>query len=309
MKPRPAQPSWPKVLTDWCVIKALAQAGCPSLFDPAPELQAAFVTEVSDYVRLRALALREARAESLLITAAEATCEQIGGDAYCAAREALEHAQSAYYVAYARAQREAIGNFPFDSEQSRHLHAQLQRCETELTAHRRRAEPAVRLAQREAAEAFWKTFAACRVPDDFFADVRPDSVLAKMPYRQATWWGLFVGCLRHTMGRSNPSYCRLLAELPRLREEAARPNQILVLSAVVQEWREANAERLGLLQDVHFPVLEQRAFAKRDVVEQWFEQRAPGYRRDSAVREAAARRLYARMDCAPREDSQFYWNN
>lgn len=309
MKPRPPQPNWPAVLTDWCVIKALVGAGWPPLFDKAPEWQAVFVSEVSDYVRFRVLVLREAQAETRLIEAAEATYERIGGAAYCAARDTFECARSTYYVAYARARRQAVGNFPFDSEKSRNLRAQLQHCEMELAALRRRAQPAARLAQRESAETFWNAIAVCRVPDDFFADVHPDSVLAKIPFRYATWWGLFVGWLRHTLWRSNPSYSHLMEELPRLRAEAARPSQILVLSAVVQEWREANGERLGLLKDVHFPVLEQRSFQKHRMVEQWFEQRAPGYRSDPAVREAAAQRLYSRMECVPPERPQLYWRN
>jgi len=45
------------------------------------------------------------------------------------------------------------------------------------------------------------------------------------------------------------------------------------------------------------------------MVEQWFEQRAPGYRSDPAVREAAAQRLYSRMECVPPERPQLYWRN
>jgi hypothetical protein len=64
-----------------------------------------------------------------------------------------------------------------------------------------------------------------------------------------------------------------------------------------------------LLKDVHFPVLEQRSFQKHRMVEQWFEQRAPGYRSDPAVREGAAQRLYSRMECIPPERPQLYWRN
>lgn len=306
MPQRPPQPYWPEVLTDWCVIRALEQAGCPSLLKESGELQAAFVAEVSAYVRLQALALREVQAESRLIEVAEATCERIGGAAYCAAKDAVENARSAYFVAYARA---AASNSPSDEESPGPLQTQLQHCETELASHRRRAQPAVRLAQREAAEAFWNRVEVCRVPDDFFADVRPDSVLAILPFRHATWWGLFVSCLRHLLGRSNPAYSHLLAALPQLRAEAGRPNQILVLSAVVQEWRETNGERLGLLKDVHFPVLEQRSMVKLSEVEQWFEERAPGYRSDPAVRAAAAERLCRQVQRAAGERFQRYWNN
>jgi hypothetical protein len=52
-----------------------------------------------------------------------------------------------------------------------------------------------------------------------------------------------------------------------------------------------------------------RAFAKHAFVTAWFETRAPGYKTDPAVREAAARRLYLRLERGPREQFQQYWNN
>jgi hypothetical protein len=100
-----------------------------------------------------------------------------------------------------------------------------------------------------------------------------------------------------------------LQALPQLQDAAARPGQILTLAGLVEEWREANAERFGLLQEIHFPVIEQRAFAKHRFVTEWFEARAPGYKTDSAVRESATRRLYLRLERGPSEGLQQYWNN
>lgn len=68
------------------------------------------------------------------------------------------------------------------------------------------------------------------------------------------WWALFLQGLRSVFRETNPSYARLLQALPQLRADAARPGQKFVLTALVQEWREENAERFGLFKDIHFPV-------------------------------------------------------
>ncbi len=56
-------------------------------------------------------------------------------------------------------------------------------------------------------------------------------------------------------------------------------------------------------------MLEQRAYEKHRFVTEWFEARAPGYKTDSSVREAAARRLYLKFERGPNEGFQQYWNN
>ncbi len=66
MKPRPAEPYWPTVLIDWCVIQALGKAGWPEQLGKRGDLQAAFVSEVSRYVKFRVLDLREAQVEALM---------------------------------------------------------------------------------------------------------------------------------------------------------------------------------------------------------------------------------------------------
>lgn len=311
MKPRPAQPNWPEVLTDWCAIRALEQAGVPVILQNAGEVQAAFVAEVSAYLRFRALHLLEAQAEACLDAATEAAFVDVCGPVYRSEREAFETIQEAYLKTLVRTLRESRGPLgrTVRAESVTRLRVELQECERQLDAHRRRAEPAVRLARRRAAQAHWAAVAQCRIPENFFGDAPRHSVLAAMPLRCATWWGLYVRWLGRVVARSNPSYCRLLEALPQLQAEAARPGQILTLAGLVQEWREANAERFGLLQNIHFPVLEQRAFVKHAFVTAWFEGRAPGYKTDPAVREAAARRLHLRLERGPREQFQRYWNN
>jgi hypothetical protein len=71
MKPRPAEPYWPKVLADWCVIQALGKAGWPERLSGSRGSQAAFVAEVSRYLKFRGLDLRELEAENLVLTTVE----------------------------------------------------------------------------------------------------------------------------------------------------------------------------------------------------------------------------------------------
>ena len=118
------------------------------------------------------------------------------------------------------------------------------------------------------------------------------------------WWALFLHSLRGVLRETNPSYARLLQALPPLRADAARPGQKFVLTALVQQWRAANAARFGLLKDIHFPVVEQRAFVKHRQVQDWFGHHAPGYNH-----EAATAALYAVLGRTPPAQQQAYWNN
>jgi hypothetical protein len=77
----------------------------------------------------------------------------------------------------------------------------------------------------------------------------------------------------------------------------------------VQEWREANAERYGLLQDIHFPVLQRRAEGKLRSVNAWFEHHAPGFKNDAAARDTAAQALGQILASAQPLDLPVYGNN
>jgi hypothetical protein len=123
------------------------------------------------------------------------------------------------------------------------------------------------------------------------------------------WWALFVRALRTVLGEANPSYARMLQALPRLRVDARRPDQKYVLTALVQEWRAANAERYGLLQDIHFPVLQRRAEGKLRSVDTWFERHAPGFKNDAAARDTAACALGQILMSTQSSDLPIYGNN
>jgi hypothetical protein len=311
LKPRPAQPDWPEVLTDWCAIRALVQSGMPPILQNSGEVQAAFVAEVSAYLRFRALHQREAQVAALLEAATGTADKATVGSPYREVSGAVEATHGTFTGHRTRCLHESrvTAGTADHEEHSAGVCVRLPKRERQFDAYPRRLEPAARSARRRAAESYWAAVAQCRIPEDFFRDAPRDSALAEMPNHCATWWGLFVRWLGRVVARSNPAYCRLLQVLPQLQADAARPGQILTLAGLVEEWREANAERFGLLQEIHFPVLEQRAFAKHRFVTKWFEARAPGYKTDSIFREAAARRLYLRFERGSSEGFQNYWNN
>lgn len=298
LNPRNAHPHWPEVLTDWCVIRALAASDWPEPLASLSGAQAAFVSEVSAYLRLRALDLREAEAETRIIAAIEAIYRRSGGAAYLAAKDTLEATRGGYSIAFVRA-----------SDRTASLAVELRHCEQRLDDFRRPVMAEARRAARSTAENYWNAVAACRVPEGFFACVPSNGAIAHMRARFDLWWMLFLRSLRSILRETNPSYCRLLQALPALREESTRPGQKFVLGALVQDWREANGERYGLLKDIHFPVLEQRSFAKLETVNAWFDHHAPGYKRDEAVREAAVSALYDGLERVLSEPNVVHWEN
>lgn len=303
MKPRPAEPYWPAVLTDWCVIQALGKAGWPQRLGGSGELQAAFVFEVSWYLRFRALYLRELEAENLIYRTIDSVYAERGGSAYAEAKQQAEAAQSEYLSALGRSTRSSIGTLQIVGETKR-LHERMQLRAQNLDACRRPLATVARNAAHHAATAYWRQVSSCRLPEGFFAHAAEAGAIAAMRARFDIWWALFLRSLRAVLRETNPSYCRLLQALPPLRADAARPGQKFVLTALVQQWREANAARFGLLKDVHFPVVEQRAFVKHRQVQDWFAHHAPGYNH-----EAATAALYSALGRMPPVPQQAYWNN
>ena len=303
MKLRSAEPYWPAVLTDWCVIQALGKAGWPQRLGGRGDLQAAFVAEVSWYLRFRAFYLRELEAENLILSTIEAVYAELGGSAYAAAKEQTEAAQSEFLSALGRSTRNSIGVLQIVGEPKRlqermHLRAQ------NLDACRRPLAPIARNAAQQAATTYWRQVSSCRLPEGFFAHAPEAGAIAAMRARFDIWWALFLHSLRAVLRETNPSYARLLQALPQLRADSSRPGQKFVLTALVQQWREANAARFGLLKDIHFPVVEQRAFVKHRQVQDWFGHHAPGYNH-----EAATAALYAALGRVLPAQRQAYWNN
>ncbi len=262
-------------------------------------MQAAFVLEASAYLRLHALALREAEVQTRMAVAAEAAFEQVGESFYAHPRDAFEKAQTNCLLGIAQAARSPAKT---PAQNPNPVGPQLAQCWLELDRLRRRAEPTARQARRRVAEDYWAQVGGCRLPEDFFASAQPGGVLARLPQRLPIWWGRFVQALHDVLQRTNPSYCRIMEQLPQLRRDAARPGQRFVLSALVENWRQENAERFGLFEEIHFPMLERRSLQKLAAVAAWFDARVPGFKSDPSIRERARRQLYERLGCVAPDD-------
>ncbi len=302
LKPRPPQPNWPEVLIEWAVIEGLEAAGWPERLELPGAAKAALVSEVSAYLRFRTIEFRELEAEARMAAASEAVYENAGRLDYRAVRDCCETAQAAYLVSLSR----SCGR---NEAPTHNLSLELHQREATLGEFRR---PSIALAgknARAAAAAYWQAVARCRIPEGFFADAPAKGAITILRAHRDLWWALFLKSLRAAFNRSDPAYCRLLEALPALWEAAAKPGQKFVLTALVQEWRRAHGERFGLLKDIHFPVVEQRAWAKHRKVSAWFERHAAGYKSDIAVRENAARTLYREINRALFDRLPTYGNN
>ena len=297
------QPDWPQVLAEWSVIRALDEkAGWPEPLKESPTAKAAFVAEAASYVRLRALDWREAEAEARVLSAIDSIYEQHLGAEYWL----IKAGDAEFWIDDAPSAPGAVPSRNFVSAEH---------C-TVLTSHATEPDDnqlgvafKAWQAGRRVAMDYWRDVAACRVPEGFFAEASADGAIPIMRARFDLWWALFVRALRTVLGEANPSYARMLQALPRLRADARRPDQKYVLTALVQEWREANAERYGLLKDIHFPVLQQRAGLKLRSVNAWFERHAMGFKDDEAVRDAAAQALGRILVSAQPPDLPAYGNN
>ena len=280
------------------MIRALGGSNWPAVLTTAED-QAAFVSEVSAYLRFRALAFREADVEARMNLAAKTALEQIGGSVHSNTRDAFETAQTDFPLGNAQASRSS-SNTP--ARVPNPAGPQLAQATLELDRFRRLAEPAARQARRLAAETYWAEVADCRLPEDFFVSAHPGSVLARLPQRLPIWWGRFVQALHDVLQRTNPSYSRVMEQLPQLRKDAASPGQRFVLSALVENWRQENAERLGLFEEIHFPMLERRSLQKLAAVAAWFDARVPGFKSEPSIRERARWQLYERLGCVAPDD-------
>jgi hypothetical protein len=297
------QPDWPQILAEWSVIRALDEkAGWPEPLKESPAAKAAFVAEAASYVRLRALEWREAEAETRVLSAIDAVYEQHLGAEYWL----IKAGDTKFWTEDASVARAATPCCHYVAAE--HCSVLLSHATEPDDSQLGVALKAWRAGRRVAVE-YWRDVAACRVPEGFFAEAPADGVIAIMRARFDLWWALFVRALRTVLGEANPSYARMLQALPRLRADARRPDQKYVLTALVQEWREANAERYGLIKDIHFPVLQQRAGMKLRSVNAWFERHATGFKDDDAVRDAAAQALGRILVSAQPPDLPAYGNN
>jgi hypothetical protein len=240
---------------------------------------------------------------ALIRTTVESVYAELGGRTFLTAKTAADVAQSEFLSALGRSTRDRNGVLQMTAEPLR-LRARMHERDLELESCQRPLAAMAFNAAHQAATAYWRNVSACRLPEGAFAHVPESGAIAALRARFDIWWALFLHSLRSVLRETNPSYAHLLQALPHLRADAARPGQKLVLTALVQQWRETHAVRYGLLKDIHFPVVEQRAFVKLQQVDDWFARQAPAY-----DHEAATAALYIALGRVPPASRQAYWNN
>jgi hypothetical protein len=252
--------SWPHTLTDWCVIQAFQRAGCPGCLRRPSIRSAAFVAEVGATIRSRTLSYRTAEITGVLQAAAESAYEQAGGAAYRGARDAATTAEDNFLRSLSQPDRRAL-----------HLAEREQR-DAALATLRSHFSAEAAAAQRRSARRYWAEQRQQWLAGDFLSVLRPDHPLRYLARFTPVWWELFVRCLRDEFARCHIPAYHVLDQLPDLRRHARRERQ-KVLAAVVEEWRDAHADELGLPAQVHYHVLARRGTAKARAVSRWFNAR------------------------------------
>ena len=260
--------SWPQTLTDWCVIQAFRRAGCPGCLRRPSILSAAFVAEVGATIRSRTLSYRTAEITGVLQAAAESAYEQAGGAAYRGARDAATTAEDNFLRSLSQPDRRAL-----------HLAEREQR-DSALAALRSQFSSEATAAQRRSARRYWAEQRQQWLTGDLLSDLSPEHSLRCLARFTPVWWELFVRCLRDEFARCHIPAFHVLDQLPNLRRHARRERK-KVLAAVVEEWRDAHADELGLPAQVHYHVLARRGTAKARAVCRWF--KARGFPVDPAL--------------------------
>ncbi len=262
--PRTRPHSWPQALTDWCVIQAFERAGCPGCLRKPPGLAAAFVTEVAEVIRFRTFSLRAAELLGLCQAAAESAYQTTGGDTYRHLRQAADAAESDLLT-------HCTPTGLCEIRRARH-----EQCKADLDAFRSRLTPEASVARRSCSRAYWAAQRRHWFQKDLFDHLNPDSPIPRLAEITPVWWALFVRCLKTEFSRRDLTSFQLLGELPRLRQQA-RQDRKKVLSALVEDWRAAHADELGLPARLHYHVLEPRGLARVRYVQAWFRARGQTY--------------------------------
>ena len=246
------------------MIQAFRRAGCPGFLRRPAVLSVAFVAEVSAALRFRTLSYRSAEIIGLCQAAAESAYEAAGGPAYLAARAAARAAESTFLGALHQADVRA-----------RNL-AERERCEAALATMRSQFSTEAAAAQHRCARRYWTEQSQRWLTDDLLTHLRSDHPLQRIADYAPDWWGHFLACLHNEFSRCHIPSFHVLDELPSLRRRA-RQARTKVLAAVVEEWRDAHADELGLPTRLHYHVLARRSAAKVRRVTRWLNNRAPRY--------------------------------
>lgn len=301
--------SWAQVLTDWRVSRAFDASPLPRCWSGEPELAVPFVAAIS-----REICSRQLRRPPVALLVerqrvVESTFEKSGGPAYLELREAMDAGQRRYFAGLRAEHGGRLSSLDL------RLPDEVGRLQTAFEASRQRHTPAVEIAQRAAAHAYWKTHPRHGIADDFFNDAADDSIPTRMArIDPAWWWRSFFTRLQAKSQRHHAAEGRLLDALPSLRVQARKTT----LAAQIARWGETAAAEWGWRGGTHYRRLADYADKKAVEVVAWFEQRAPGYLGTPTVRQSLDARLHqflakhdphARLLAAERDRLSEHWRN
>ncbi|MBI5768678.1 MAG: hypothetical protein HZA93_12845 [Verrucomicrobia bacterium] len=212
-------------------------------------------------------------------SAVEPAHEQIGGAAYVGVRHAMESALETHF----RQWRVSGADRPPALRNS-----EVERLQSDFLAARSRHASFVEQARHTAAQAYWTQTGPRGLGDDFFDDLATDSAIARMSrIEPAWWWRSFFTKLQTECAEHHAADGCFVAAIPALRASAGKKK----LAATIAEWCEARADEWGWDAPGHYRMLTIRAGPKATELATWFNERAPGYLSDPAVR----RSLHAQL--------------
>ena len=166
--------------------------------------------------------------------------------------------------------------------------AQIAQLQAEFFATRHRHAPQVEQARTAGVRAYWAANPARGLGDAFFDDFPVNHAAARLSRIAAAWWWReFFARLQMRLARHHAADGCFLDELPSLRAKAKKKT----LAALITEWCAAHRDEWGWDGPGHYRMLGDRTEAKARAVVAWFDERAPGYLADEAVRAALHHRL------------------
>ena len=210
----------------------------------------------------------------------EPAYDRFGGPPYLSLRHQMMSAQENYF-----AQRRSPRGEPAALSV---LHTQMEQRQLEYFACRSRHEPLVEQARTASIRAYWAARPARGITDDFFDDVPLHHSISRLSrIAPAWWWREFLSRLQARLAKHHAADGYFLDALPALRANAKKKT----LAALIAEWCADHRYQFGWDGPSHYRMLADRAGAKAKSVTAWFDQKAPGYLTDEAVRESLHARL------------------
>lgn len=213
----------------------------------------------------------------------EPTYAAAAGPGYIALRNSMEKSQVRYISHWRTDPQSADAQVTW---------TEVRRLQSSFFAIRKRHEPRVVEAQREALRRYWSEKPGRGLGDDFFDDCAAHSIPALMSrVDPAWWWRKFFLRLQRRCQRFHAADGVFLDNLPAIRTGVG----VKKLSAEITEWSKGMSDRWGWDGPGHYRMLADRTAAKARALSEWYETCAPGYLTDNDVCDSLHSRLSDRL--------------